>query len=108
LRLGEAALVFGLFLAAAWLAPLVPGTRRPVQALLGTAALVILVVGATRVYLGAHWLTDVLGGYALGAMWAAIVIAITLLVNAYKPHGRASDAPRAGGRATPSNTREAA
>jgi len=72
------------------------------------AALVILVVGATRVYLGAHWLTDVLGGYALGAMWAAIVIAITLLVNAYKPHGRASDAPRAGGRATPSNTREAA
>jgi len=42
-RLREAALVLGLFLAAAWLAPLVPGARRLVQALLGAAALVVLV-----------------------------------------------------------------
>ena len=33
-----------------------------------------LVIGLTRVYLGHHWLTDVVAGWALGAAWAAIVI----------------------------------
>jgi hypothetical protein len=47
-RLREAALVFGLFLAATWLAPLVPGARRAVQAALGLAALVVLVRGVRR------------------------------------------------------------
>lgn len=33
------------------------------------AALLIAAVGATRLYLGAHWFTDVVGGWALGALW---------------------------------------
>src|SRR5262245_11247560 len=47
-RLREAALVFGLFLAATWLGPLVPGARRAVQATLGLVAVVVLVRAIRR------------------------------------------------------------
>ncbi len=45
------------------------------------AAMIALVVGASRLYLGAHWLSDVLGGYALGATWLAAVVAVSLVVS---------------------------
>jgi undecaprenyl-diphosphatase len=36
------------------------------------AAFVVAVVAATRVYLGAHYLTDVVGGVAFGLLWLVI------------------------------------
>ena len=65
----------------------------------GAAALVVLIVGASRIYLGAHWLTDVLAGYALGASWVAIVVAVLLITSSGT--GRARPARERGQAPTP-------
>ena len=63
----EAALAAGLM---AWLLARRVGAH---WLILAGAVGYAVVVGATRVYLGVHWPTDVLGGWAFAAAWLALV-----------------------------------
>lgn len=49
-------------------------TRRARWAVVVAAALVVLAVGLSRLYLGVHYLSDVLAGYAAGTLWLAACI----------------------------------
>ena len=48
---------------------------------LGVAIVITLLVGVTRVYLGAHWATDVLAGWSVGAAWAMVLWLVAYAVE---------------------------
>jgi membrane-associated phospholipid phosphatase len=46
-------------------------SRAPRAVTWTVATLIVFLVGVSRVYLGMHWATDVLGGWLLGSVWVA-------------------------------------
>lgn len=64
-----AALGFGLFL----LYTRAPRSLWRTAGMIGAGVLIAL-IGVSRVYLGHHWLSDVLGGYLLGSVWLLVTI----------------------------------
>jgi undecaprenyl-diphosphatase len=70
---GHALLAMAMYLS---FAALIPGatSARPVRLyLLVVAVLLALLIGASRIYLGVHWPSDVLAGWAIGGAWAALI-----------------------------------
>jgi membrane-associated phospholipid phosphatase len=61
-------------------------------------ALTVVITGAVAVsqlYLGAHWLTDILGGLALGAAWLFALLTSVRTINHLREHPRDRPPPAA-------------
>ncbi len=56
--------------------------RRLKGFLMAVACLLTMLVGVSRVYLGVHWPTDVLAGWAAGAAWASLCWIIAMRLQA--------------------------
>jgi membrane-associated phospholipid phosphatase len=62
---------FFLMLAVVLAAAVPDPWRRPAAAI---AVTVGVLSGLSRIYLGVHWVTDVVGGFALGTAWLALLL----------------------------------
>jgi len=52
------------------------GTRRAQIGALVAAVLVVLLIGFSRLYLGVHFLTDVIAGFSVGLAWVALCVVL--------------------------------
>jgi membrane-associated phospholipid phosphatase len=100
----RAAAVYALvtWLVLRWTSP----HRRVMRAgVVAAAVTMTLAIGASRLVLGVHWPTDVVGGYVLGVLWLAVCVAVTQPHRAPRP-GPAGSAATAGSRAAVDHQRE--
>ncbi|MGE0354169.1 MAG: phosphatase PAP2 family protein [Gemmatimonadales bacterium] len=51
--------------------------RRAARVVVALLVLVVLLIGLSRLYLGVHYLSDILAGYAAGSVWLAMCISAT-------------------------------
>lgn len=71
---GHVMMAVGFYGMCAWFAVRGQLSRTSKALVLIGAVIVTVLVGVSRVYLRAHWLSDALGGYAAGGAWLALCI----------------------------------
>ncbi|MCX6467858.1 MAG: phosphatase PAP2 family protein [Corynebacteriales bacterium] len=72
------AVVLGLVAVAAWQTSVWVRAHAPVLAI---APIASLLIGASRIYLGVHWTTDVVAGWLIGAIWVVLAVAVARAVG---------------------------
>lgn len=71
--------------------------RRLKAFVLGSAMLIAMLIGLTRIYLGAHWASDVFAGWCAGAAWAMSLWLVAYAIERRQKvrHAALQDAPTA-------------
>jgi len=65
------------------------------RAIVPALAVLVLLIGFSRMYLGAHYFSDVAGGFTVGSCWLASVISAIEVVRRRRKHLRALAAAQA-------------
>jgi undecaprenyl-diphosphatase len=87
---GHATLAFAVFFAGA-VCVAATSSRWATKVTAWTAAVLITAaVGVSRLYLEAHWLTDVLGGFALAGLWLVVLLTAARMLGRPPPQPRRS------------------
>ena len=74
---------WGFVCVAAWS---LPAPRWVKRVLLVVAPMMVLLTALSRVYLGAHYVSDVLAGIAEGVVWVVVCTGLKLRLNRRRPH----------------------
>jgi undecaprenyl-diphosphatase len=85
---GHAMESFVLYGMLAYFAVLALKTWRARTAVVFGAALLVLLIGFSRMYLGVHYFSDVVAGYAAGGVWLSALITGTETVRRGKGHAK--------------------
>jgi undecaprenyl-diphosphatase len=85
--------VIGIVAAAFWSAR---SSAAGKAVLVGLAGLLAALIGVSRVYLAAHWMTDVVTGWLLGGAWLTVGVTALALVRAVAPTEAPTEAPTQG------------
>jgi len=59
-------------------------------AVISVCAALIILIGPSRIYLGEHWASDVIGSYIIGTLWLIILVLLYLMVL-FRRNGEPND-----------------